>query len=235
MGVVDLHHSCSISVMMCGVYMNYRSFLASSFSVTALFSITVTMSGFTVVTSEELAEIRNAGKAQAVDGASLLHEDIIPWATSEANEINDILTAIDSEGFEPACETYGVQKSQAFPCSFWVHVSGEVTSVDNSSRVGKVLLTDASGREVVILTGPVIPGSSLRDGYPEIHYSDFGDQNAFASLSDDMNQEVISIIDGVGEISPGDQLSSVGAYSTWDGMDASLQVVPVILDREGGE
>lgn len=239
MGVADLHHhSRSIGVMTCGVPMNFRSFPVSpvpGLGVAALLTITMMLSGFKIVTSEQLAEIRNVGKAPAVDGASLLRDDIIPWAVSEAHDINQVSSAIDSEGFMAACETYGVQKSQAFPCSFWVHASGTVTAVDTSSRVGKLHLAGASGRKLVVLTGPVIPGSSLRDGYPDINYSDFGDQNVYASLSDDINKEVISIVEQTGEFSVGDQLSVVGAYSSWDGMEKTPEIVPVAFDQEGGK
>jgi predicted lipoprotein len=201
-----------------------------SVRIVLLMSVVTMTSGFKIVSPEELAQIRNQGSAPEVDTSSLFYDDIAPWATSSSLGLDELLSAIDDQGFSEACQEHGVQESQAFPCTFWVQVSGVVDSVDTSSRVGKIMLS-VGEKDVEILTGPVIPGTGIRDGYPEIDYSDFGNQDAFANLSDDLNRESVSLVEDIGEITPGDNVSALGAYSTWDGMDDSIQIVPVAIDH----
>ncbi|QPL47543.1 DUF2291 family protein [Halomonas sp. A40-4] len=211
-----------------------RHVIIRSFGMVLLMSTVVMTSGFKIVSSEELTKIRNEGSAPEVDTSSLFHDDIAPWAISSSREADEILSAIDKQGFSEACQEYGVQKSQAFPCTFWVKVAGTVAAVDTSSRVGKIKLSSGD-KNVEILIGPVIPDTALRDGYPEIDYSDFGNQDAFANLSEALNREAISLVDEVEEITPGDRVSAVGAFSTWGGVEDTLQIVPVELNRVNAE
>ncbi len=235
-GSGGFHHSHYISGVIRGADMKNTSYIARTFGLAILTSTALMLSGFTIVSSEELIEIKTGGTSPSIDASSLLYDDIIPWASSSARDIGEVLSAIENQGFETTCEEYGVQKGQAFPCTFWIQTSGVIDNIDTSSRVGKITLSDTgSESEVVILSGPVIPGTALRDGYPDIIYNDFSNQDAFASFSDDLNNEVISIIENFGEVTPGDRISIVGAYATWSGMDSAIQVVPVSLERVGGE
>jgi len=233
-GVVENHHSFPFSVTKCGAEMNDRRHFKRSLGMVLLMSTVAMTSGFKIVSSEELAKIRNEGSSPEVDTSSLFHDDITPWANSSSREADEVLSAIDDQSFSEACQEYGVQKSQAFPCTFWVQVAGTVDSVDTSSRVGKIILSSGD-KDVEILIGPVIPNTTLRDGYPEVDYSDFGNQDAFATLSEGLNSEVLSLVDEVGEITPGDRVSVVGAFSTWDGQEDAVQIVPVALNRVNAE
>ncbi|MGP9568345.1 DUF2291 family protein [Halomonas sp. AOP5-B2-8] len=194
-----------------------------------------TLSGFKLVSKDELATILNDGSAVSINAEELMHDDIIPWVNSNSEPLNLVLSAIASEGFQAACEQYGVQQSQAFPCTFWVSVSETVESVDTSSRVGKINLGSVQQKEVSLLIGPVIPGSAVRDGYPELGYADFANQDQFATFGDELNVQVISILESFGNVNNGDVVETYGAFSTWDGLGDTVEIVPVALNRVNAE
>lgn len=194
-----------------------------------------TLSGFKLVSNDELASILDDGDAISINAEEVMQDNIIPWAASKAAPLDVVLSAIDSEGFQSACEQYGVQQSQAFPCTFWVHVSDAVASVDTSSRVGKINLGSVGDKSISLLIGPVIPGSSVRDGYPELGYADFANQDQFATFGDELNDQVISVVESFGNVDSGDTVEAIGAFSTWDGMGDTVQIVPVALNRVNGE
>lgn len=198
--------------------------------VTALVSVLAT-TGFKLVTSAELAAIRNEGTAEAIDVTALLNNQILPWARDNAHAIDDVVAAIEQQGYGSACTEYGIQASQAFPCTFWIEASGVVASVDTSSRVGKIGFSTDGGTQVEVLTGPVVPGTAVRDGYPELKYSDVGNQNDFATLSDNLNSEVVGLVESAGEFKTGEPIHVIGAYASWAGGEPAIQVTPVALQR----
>ncbi|ALM52591.1 DUF2291 family protein [Halomonas huangheensis] len=197
---------------------------------TALVSVLAT-TGFKLVSSAELEAIRNEGTVEAIDVTALLNDQILPWATDHAHAIDDVVAAIEQQGYDAACSEYGTQASQAFPCTFWVEASGVVASVDTSSRVGKIGFSTDGGTQVEVLTGPVVPGTAVRDGYPELKYSDVGNQNDFATLSDDLNSEVLALVNAAGEFKVEEPIHVIGAYASWAGGERTLQITPVTLER----
>lgn len=205
-----------------------------SLVVVAMLLLGMTTTGFRLVSDQELEKIRSADQGPAIDPAQVFEQQLVPWATQRATPLAKVLAAIDEKGFTAACQAYGVQTSQAFPCTFWVKVAGTVKQVARGSRVGRVSIETNASRQVNLMVGPVIPGTAIRDGFPEIKYSDFSNQNSFADFADGLNQQVEQVIERHGELSAGQSLEAVGAYATWDGMDRSIDIVPVALHHQEG-
>lgn len=198
--------------------------------VVALCLLIVLNCGFALVTQQELAKIRSGQQGPKRDASSLFTDKIVPYAKSHAHDIAKVQKALaDDSAFDKACKQYGVQKSQAFPCTFWVSLTGTVQAIDHSSRAGKLTLKTAGGNEVTVMIGPVIPGTDVRDGYPKISYSDFNNQDDFADLAESLNKEVVKTVKAAsGELKAGQQVTVIGAYATWGGPAAGpVEITPV--------
>lgn len=197
----------------------------------ALVLLLVGSSGFTLVPRDEVAQAGASGLRATLDAGQLFGQNIVPYARAHAAPLTEVARAID-ENFDAACQRYGRQASQAFPCSFWVHAQGSIESIDSGSRVGKAPLVDTGveDKPVALLVGPVIPGTAVRDAFPELSYDDFGDQGAFARFSSALNDQVRAVIEARGPLEVGQQLSFNAVFSAWDGSDAAFELIPVEFD-----
>lgn len=189
--------------------------------------------GFALVSQQELAKIRSGQESTKRDVPSLYTDKIVPYAKAHAQALAKVQKALAGDrSFNQVCKQYGIQKSQAFPCTFWVSLTGTVQALDRDSRAGKLTLETADGDEVTVLIGPVIPGTDVRDGYPKLSYSDFNNQDDFADLASALNEQVVETVKSVsGELEPGAEISVTGAYATWGGPAAGpVEITPVAFE-----
>lgn len=190
-------------------------------------------SGFALVTEKELARIRSEQSGPTIDVPSLYEDEIVPYAKSHAHAMTEVQKALKSGGaFKKVCRKYGIRKSQAFPCVFWVSLTGTIEKINRKTRVGKMVVRIAGAKKVTVLIGPVIPGADIRNGYPEIAYNEFDSQSAFADLADSLNNQVVKTVKSVSdELEAGKRVRIVGAYALWGGPSAGLAaVVPVAFE-----
>lgn len=189
--------------------------------------------GFALVTQQELNKIRSGQPQAARDVSNLYITKVVPFAKAHAHPLEEVLKSLSGDSdFSATCKKYGIQQSQAFPCTFWVSFEGIVATVDRKSRTGKLKLKIANGEKVTVLLGPVIPGNGVRNGYPEISYNDFDNQSEFADFGDALNEQVVQTVKPVSKkLKPGQKLKVTGAYSTWGGpMTETVSVTPVAIE-----
>lgn len=189
--------------------------------------------GFALVTQKELAEIRSGQSGPALDVSSLYTDKIVPYAKSHAHAMGKIQKVLNSDSaFKAVCKRYGIQKSQAYPCVFWVSLTGTIKDINHESQVGKMEVQVDGGKKATVLLGPVIPGADIRNGYPGVSYNDFDSQSAFADLADSLNDQVVKTVNSASdELRPGKRIKIVGAYALWGAPAAGLTtVVPVIFE-----
>ncbi|HET7315498.1 DUF2291 family protein [Salinisphaera sp.] len=188
--------------------------------------------GFALVTQQELAKIRSGQSKTTRDVSSLYADKIVPYAKSHAHDMAKVQKALaDDSAFDKVCKKYGIQKSQAFPCTFWVSLTGTIKQVDRESRAGKMVIQTADGEKVTVLIGPIIPGTDIRNGYPKISYNDFNNQGDFANLAEALNDEAVKVVKAASDaLQPGKRIKVIGAYGTWGGPAAGpTEVTPVAL------
>ncbi|HGE3696730.1 TPA: DUF2291 family protein, partial [Escherichia coli] len=120
--------------------------------------------------------------------------------------VAELMAALQAEkDVDAACKTLGYRSQEENPCIFYVKVEGSITNIDAKSRSGKMTITDISGTNIVVQTGPTLRGTLLRDAYKGASYEHFNDQVLF------------------------------GEYSAWDIPQTIPDITPAKIARAGGE
>jgi len=108
--------------------------------------------------------------------------------------------------------------------SIWPKVVSEPSLRRGEARVAKVevgrIVLDSG---LVILTGPIIFGTALRDALPFIEFSQFTNQMQYARVSTILNERAVKAA-AAAQVKPGETVHYAGAASS-DG------IVPVLLER----
>jgi predicted lipoprotein len=124
--------------------------------------------------------------------------------------------------------------------SVFVKLTGTVTAVDRSSRVGLARLRAADGPagELTIQIGPVIRGTALRDAATFIQFNDFTNQFDFAAVSNALHERVLRDVVGRLDVDAltGKTIAVLGAATVQAGLaaGAGLDIVPIQLQVSGG-
>ena len=114
---------------------------------------------------------------------------------------------------------------------FLVKGSGRALALDTTSRSGKLLLDTEpfdGEADAMLLVGPVILGTALRDAAGFIEFTDFLNQLQYADVANELNQRVITEVIGPLELRslPGKTISFYGAWT------ASAAPIPEIVPVE---
>jgi predicted lipoprotein len=165
---------------------------------------------------------------------SIWSSKVLPTADKEAVPLPDLLAALSADK-DAASTKYG-HREVGGPYNFMAKVDGEVTDVNTTSRVGIITVKPAgyNGSSVVqVQVGPVIQGTSIRDGVGFIKFNDFLNQIEYADAADQLNQHVLNdVLKGKDPASLKGKAVSVAGVFTLDD-PAKIVITPVRLDVKG--
>src|SRR5262245_18564878 len=134
-----------------------------------------------------------ASPAAYVD--SIWTAKLVPAVLNAATDARTLLDAL-AESPEGAKTRYGHSEANG-PVYFIVKGEGVVTAVDTRSRVGMALIDVAPfdrRPDLSIQIGPVLRGTSLRDGTGIVRFTDFVNQLQFADAGNEINSRVLKAI-----------------------------------------
>lgn len=150
-----------------------------------------------------------SGEANAAQGSSfrtskgfdpvayvngLWDSKILPKATNESVDLTILLDEI-AKNKEAASQKYGHKESG--PYNFVVKAEVKVDNVDTTSRAGTVLLKPigySGPAEVKMQIGPVMRGTSIRDGSGYIPFNQFVNQIEYADVGEELNNRVLNTV-----------------------------------------
>lgn len=160
---------------------------------------------------------------------------IVPTVQQEANDINTVITALQSN-LANGSEQYGRRGDSQQPYSFLVTGSGTILSVNTESRAGLAPVdTNGDGNaDISLAVGPVIRGTAIRDGMDFITFNLFTNQMEYAGVSNAINLRVNEhVVTPLGDITAlaGQQVTFSGAFTL--GTLNEIIVTPVLLSVGG--
>ncbi len=158
---------------------------------------------------------------------------ILPQATNASVDLTTLLAEI-AKNKDAASQKYGHKESG--PYNFAVKTEALVDSVDTTSRAGTALLKPVgySGPvEVKLQVGPVLLGTSIRDGSGYIPFNQFVNQIEYADVSEELNNRVLStVLKNLDVNSLKGKTVTVYGYFTLDD-PAKILITPVKIDIKG--
>ncbi|ORM53698.1 hypothetical protein HA41_07520 [Pantoea conspicua] len=190
------------------------------------------LSGCRIVSQQQLAELKNPPNPQMANIDQVWQQKLVPQLTAEAKPLAVLMKSLQSaKDFDSACQSYGYRSQAENPCVFSVTVRGEVTTLNTTSRSGKMSVRDESGDTVTIQAGPIIRGTALRDAYKGASYQDFNDQVLFGDYGKAINQQAASLMQ---KFKPGvgDKVTVVGVFSSWDIPQSLPDITPAAISRQ---
>ena len=119
---------------------------------------------------------------------------ILPKATNESVDLTMLLGEL-AKNKDAASQKYGHKESG--PYNFAVKTEAIVESVDTTSRAGAIVLkpTGYNGPvEVRMQIGPVLLGTSIRDGSGYILFNQFVNQIEYADVAEELNNRVLNTV-----------------------------------------
>lgn len=125
----------------------------------------------------------------AITAAQIFDDRLAGYVDDHAVEFA-VLRAALAQGLDAAGQAHGVRPaSEGSPWNFFPRMHGQVVEADLASRAASLVLdSDGDGAgDVTVQLGPVIRGTSLRDGLDFLTFTDFRDQIEFAKLARALN------------------------------------------------
>ncbi|WP_312468087.1 DUF2291 domain-containing protein [Pseudescherichia sp.] len=182
----------------------------------ALVAIVLALGGCRIVSQKELADLKNPPNPQMANIQQTWQQKIVPQYVREAKPVAELLKTLQSEkSFDEACSKDGYRSQSENPCVFSVRITGEVIKVNTKSRSGKMTVRDEQGGDIVVQMGPIIRGTSLRDGYKGASYQDFNDQVLYGDYGKAINQQASAMIINFKPV-VGDKVTVSGVFAAWD-------------------
>jgi predicted lipoprotein len=208
---------------------------------------------FTVVPIEE---VESKKQSEAFDPAAFVDDiwesKIIPTITSEAEDMSDVLNAMQpnpaglasKEDLIKVAEKYGlITVGEAHV--YLVKLTGKVTGLDTKTSLG-VMEIQPNGYggpiKMRVYVGPRIPSdeTSIRDGVGFINFGDFKEQTEYGKVGAEINRRVISqVLDPLEkETLVGKTVTVYGALTirTFNLINIDLKkltIVPIKIEIEG--
>lgn len=190
------------------------------------------LSGCRIVSQQELADLKNPPNPKMANIPQTWREQLVPQVQREAKPAAELLKALQAaKDIDSACTALGYRSQAENPCIFSVSVSGEVTAVNTTSRNGRMTVKTASGENITVQTGPIIPGTALRDAYKGASYQDFNDQVLFGDYGRAINQQAAEMMAAF-KPKVGDKIQLTGVFSSWDVPQQIPNVTPVAIARQ---
>lgn len=194
---------------------------------------TLALGGCRIVSQQELADLKNPPNPAMAQVNMTWQQKIVPQIVREAKPVTEMMRALSAEkDFDSACKSLGYRSQEENPCVFSVRIVGRVTAVDTRSRNGKMTVRDTGGQDVVVRTGPIIPGTALRDVYKGISYQDFNDQVLFGDYGRAINKLASEEIQKL-QPKVGDSIEVDGVFSSWDIPQTPPDVTPAHIANRG--
>jgi len=158
---------------------------------------------------------------------SIWDSKVVPTVLEKATDLSTVLSAVEANP-EAACIKYG-HKELGAPYNFIVKTEGQVVEVDTKSRNGLIVLkvpAYTGARPIKVQVGPVIRGTSIRDGIGFIHFSDFLNQIEHADVANELNERMLKVaLKGIDPAAlQGKTVSVYGVFSMGD--DPNQIIIP---------
>ncbi len=154
---------------------------------------------FTVVPISEEKQLTEGGSATNKGFDKVAYVDkiweskVLPTAKDKAVDFATLYTALKLSQ-EEASKKYG--NKVGGPYNFMTKLEGKITAVNTASRAGTLTIETQAGGGSVPLTvqiGPVIRGTSIRDGVGFITFNEFVNQLQFADVADELNTRAYNL------------------------------------------
>ena len=158
---------------------------------------------------------------------------ILPKATNESVDLVTLLGAIAIDQ-AAASQKYGHKESG--PYNFAVKTEAIVDSVNTTSRAGTMLLKPigySGPAEVSMQIGPVMRGTSIRDGSGYIPFNQFVNQIEYADVGEALNNRVLdTVLKGLDFSALKGKTVTVYGFFTLDD-PTKILITPVKIDVKG--
>lgn len=158
---------------------------------------------------------------------SIWQSKISPWAEKHAVNLDKLLSTLADERKQAELR-YGVA-SGGDTYNFLVHGRARVASIDTSTPVGKIKLTNPGWKthDITLYAGPLVFGTALRDAFPFLQLNDFTNQMQYASVAKAMNTRAIKqAYNGLQvEQLENRTIQFTGAFA--ESPDGSITIVPI--------
>ncbi|WP_347304055.1 DUF2291 domain-containing protein [Croceibacterium sp. TMG7-5b_MA50] len=192
----------------------------------AIAGLLVPLAGCTVVPLDEVAAVR-ARDSGAFDLARFMAET---WPTRVEQELGARAIPLDRLGgpLDELGESRGNRAGEGSPWTFAVRGTGVVRRIDRDGPRGRMEVQAASG-PVLIQTGPVVSGSTIRDAMPSITFDGFPDQISFAKAGMALTDAALQRLEPtLSRVAVGDRVTFVGTVSANGGVEPPV-VTPIQL------
>lgn len=163
----------------------------------ALIAALLALEGCKIVSIENDREARER-RSDSFDAKSHVAQiwapRILPTLDAAALDVSTLLATTD-DNLDALGRVHARKAGEGSPWTFIVRGVGTVTATDRASRQGslKLAMAGAAGREVALLTGPVITESTVRDALPMFNFNDFTDQVAYAAVSRALTERALAL------------------------------------------
>ncbi len=193
------------------------------------------LGGCRIVSQQELADLKSPPNPHMANIDQTWQKNIVPQVVENARPVAELMAALQAEkDVDAACKTLGYRSQEENPCIFYVKVEGSITNIDAKSRSGKMTITDISGTNIVVQTGPTLRGTLLRDAYKGASYEHFNDQVLFGEYGRAINEQAINMIQSA-KLKTGETVQVYGVFSAWDIPQTIPDITPAKIARAGGE
>lgn len=188
--------------------------------------------GCTVVPVQEVARAK-AGDRGAFSVASFIAEVWPGRVTQElrarAIPLEDLRKGVDEVG-----PRHGNRAGEGSPWTLVLRGDGIVRAIDGDSPRGRLQVDTAIG-PVMIQTGPVVSGSTIRDALPFIAFDHFPDQISFAEAAMALTDKaLVRLRPALATVNVGDRVSFLGTASATADQSAVV-LTPVELAVRGAD
>lgn len=192
----------------------------------------LTLGGCRIVSQQELADLKNPPNPAMANVTNTYQQKIVPQVLNDAKPLGEVMKDLAAaKDIDSACKQFGYRSQEENPCVFTVKINGTVSSVNTTSRSGKMTVKDVSGQDVVVQIGPIIRGTALRDVYKGSSYQDFNDQVLFGDYGRAINTLASN---EVKKLQPkvGDRVEVDGVFSSWDVPQSAPDITPARVVRQ---
>jgi predicted lipoprotein len=195
---------------------------------------------FTIVPIDEEKSLQEGGSASNKGFNKVAYVDtiwdskVVPTVKDNAIAFDTLYTALNLNKDE-ASQKYG--NKVGGPYNFLTKFDAKVDAVNTTSRAGTMdVTTQVSGKPVklTLQIGPVIRGTSIRDGVGFLRFNEFVNQLQFADVADELNNRAyaMSLKDKTFDNSlVGKTVSVIGAFTLDSTLD-NLTVTPVFYEAK---
>jgi predicted lipoprotein len=193
---------------------------------------------FTIVPISEEKQLNEGGSATNKGFDKVAYVDkiwdsqVLPTVKDKAIDFDTLYTSLKLSQ-EDASKKYG--NKMGGPYNFITKFDGKITAVSTESRVGTMTVeAQAAGNpvELTVQIGPILRGTSIRDGVGFITFNEFVNQLQFADVADELNTRAynMALKGKTFDASLVGKTVSVSGTFTLDSTLDKLVVTPVYLE-----